>query len=59
MVAAYYSILPRTEKIVRCSKAVLAPKSSITYLTYRSWVVGKKKPGMAYTALLALKGIRP
>lgn len=34
------------------------PQSSITYLTYRSWVISKKKPSAAYMALLVLKGVR-
>jgi hypothetical protein len=36
----------------------LTPRSSITYLTYRSWVVEKKKPSAAYRLLLAAKGVR-
>lgn len=37
----------------------LSPSSSITYLTYRSWVIEKKRPSAAYAALLLLKGINP
>lgn len=55
--AQFHKANPVVAEGVRVLNA-LAPKSSITYLTYRSWVIGKKKPSMAYTALLALKGVR-
>ena len=42
---------------VRALNAI-RPASSITYLTYRAWVIGKKRPSPAYRLLLLAKGVR-
>jgi hypothetical protein len=36
----------------------LSPSSQVTYLTYRSWVKGNRKPSAVYKVLLFLKGIK-
>lgn len=53
----FHKVNPVVAEGVRALNA-LSPKSDITYLTYRSWVIEKKKPSAAYTALLILKGVR-
>ncbi len=36
----------------------IAPRSTITYITYRSWVMNLTKVSPAYKILLIAKGIR-
>ena len=36
----------------------LPPASTISYLTYRGWVQGKRKISVAYRIMLFLKGIK-
>lgn len=37
----------------------ITPKSSITYVAYRRWVIEKKPISAAYKVMLFLKGVKP
>ena len=58
--AKFHKENPVVAEGVRALNA-LAPKTTISYLTYRSWVSNLKKPPIStsYRLLLLAKGVRP
>lgn len=58
--AKFHKENPVVAEGVRALNA-LAPKTTISYLTYRSWIGNLKKPpiSQSYRLLLLAKGVRP
>ncbi len=55
--AQFHKLNPVVAEGVRALNAI-RPSSSISYLTYRAWVINKKMPSPAYRLLLLAKGVR-